>query len=109
MTTLEVSGSGTFGALGQEAGVSRASSPSRLHACAPMQECEERPSEEMTAAAMAVLRRLFGDAIPDPVASIATRWGSDEYARGKPRSLVQRLPVSLAMPPTACMCPVCSF
>lgn len=48
-----------------------------------MQECEERSPEEMTAAAMAVLRRLFGDAIPDPVASTATRWGTDVYARGE--------------------------
>lgn len=55
----------------------------------------------MTAAAMAVLRRLFGDAIPDPVASVATRWGSDEYARGKPRPLVQCSPVSLVVQPTA--------
>ena len=70
----------------------------RCQACAAMQECEERASEEMTAAAMAVLRRLFGDAIPDPVASIATRWGSDEYARGEPQSFVQRLPVSTSVP-----------
>ena len=34
------------------------------------------------AAAMEVLRRLFGDAIPQPVASMVTRWRSDEYARG---------------------------
>ena len=72
--------------VAQEAGVTRTCSPDRCQACAAMQECEERPSEEMTEAAMAVLRRLFGDAIPDPVASITTRWGSDEYARGEPLS-----------------------
>ena len=39
-------------------------------------------SEEMAGAAMEVLSRLFGDAIPQPTASIATKWGSDEFARG---------------------------
>ena len=86
-----------------------ASFPERCQAWGATQECEERPSEEMTAAAMAVLRRLFGEAIPDPVASIATRWGSDEYARGEPPSLLQRLPASILMPSTAGMCTVYSF
>ena len=39
-------------------------------------------TEEVVAAAMEVLRRLFGDAIPQPSASLVTKWRSDEYARG---------------------------
>lgn len=54
-----------------------------------VQESERLSTEEMTAAAMEVLRRLFGDSIPEPTASIATKWGSDAYARGKPLSLIQ--------------------
>jgi len=50
--------------------------------CDVLQECEKLTSEEMAAAAMEVLRRLLGDAIPQPTASIATKWGSDEFARG---------------------------
>lgn len=32
---------------------------------------------------MEVLSRLFGDAIPQPTASLVTKWRSDEYARGE--------------------------
>ena len=62
-----------------------------------VQESERLSTEEMTAAAMEVLRRLFGDSIPEPTASIATKWGSDAYARGKPLSLIQ-----------GCNSPLCS-
>lgn len=34
--------------------------------------------------AMCVLRRVFGGAIPDPVAVVASKWGSDPYALGAP-------------------------
>ena len=58
--------------------------------CASLvQESERLSTEEMTAAAMEVLRRLFGDSIPEPTASIATKWGSDAYARGKPLPPIQ--------------------
>ncbi len=40
-------------------------------------------TEEVVTAAMEVLRRLFGDAIPQPHASLVTKWRSDEYARGR--------------------------
>ena len=39
-------------------------------------------TEEVVAAAMEVLKRLFGNAIPQPSASLVTKWRSDEYARG---------------------------
>lgn len=47
-----------------------------------VQESEKLSTEEMVAAAMEVLRRLFGEAIPKPTASTATKWGSHVYARG---------------------------
>lgn len=28
------------------------------------------------------LRRVYGEAVPEPVASYATRWASDEFTRG---------------------------
>ena len=43
--------------------------------------------EEMAAAAMEVLGRLYGEKIPVPVCSLATKWGSDIYARGAFRIL----------------------
>ena len=45
---------------------------------------------------MEVLRRLFGDAIPQPAASVVTKWRSDAYARGgRPLlSLLSRGPCS---------------
>ncbi|EIE23206.1 amine oxidase, partial [Coccomyxa subellipsoidea C-169] len=45
-------------------------------------ESEEMSDEEMAAAAMEVLGRLYGEKIPVPVCSLATKWGSDIYARG---------------------------
>ena len=53
----------------------------RLASCL-LQAAESLSSEEVVAGAMEVLRRLFGDAIPQPIASMVTRWRSDEYARG---------------------------
>ena len=47
-----------------------------------LQEAETLSTGEVVAAAMDVLRRLFGDAIPQPNASVVTKWRSDEYARG---------------------------
>ena len=54
-----------------------------------VQESERLSTEEMTAAALEVLRRLFGESVPEPTASIATKWGSDTYARGKPQPPMQ--------------------
>jgi hypothetical protein len=36
----------------------------------------------MAEQAMGVLRRVFGAAIPQPSAVLATKWASDPYARG---------------------------
>jgi len=46
------------------------------------QESEKLSDEEMSVAAMEVLRRLFGEDIPQPVSVMATKWGSDTYSRG---------------------------
>lgn len=48
------------------------------------QESEKLSDEEMSAAAMEVLRRLFGEDIPQPVSLMTTKWGSDTYSRGAP-------------------------
>lgn len=52
-----------------------------------LQESEGMSDEEMAAAAMEVLGRLYGEKIPVPVCSLATKWGSDIYARGAFRIL----------------------
>ena len=44
---------------------------------------EGKPLEEMQEAAMQVLRKLFGDAVPLPTACDASQWVSDEYTRGE--------------------------
>ncbi|KAK9805594.1 hypothetical protein WJX72_006757 [[Myrmecia] bisecta] len=43
---------------------------------------ETSTDQQMQESAMAVLRRLHGESIPDPKACIVTRWTSDEYSRG---------------------------
>ncbi|KAK9903424.1 hypothetical protein WJX75_005208 [Coccomyxa subellipsoidea] len=45
-------------------------------------DSESMSDEEMSAAAMEVLKRLYGEDIPVPVCSRATKWGSDIYSRG---------------------------
>ena len=47
-----------------------------------IQDSESMSDEEMSAAAMEVLKRLYGEDIPVPVCSRATKWGSDIYSRG---------------------------
>jgi monoamine oxidase len=37
---------------------------------------------EIVAEAVAALRRMYGDAVPDPIAFRITRWGEDEFSRG---------------------------
>ncbi len=46
------------------------------------QSLEAQPDAQIIAGAMAVLRRLFGNAIPDPHAWLITRWRSDPFAGG---------------------------
>ena len=45
--------------------------------------------EEISEAAMEVLRRMFGPTTPEPVCALATKWGSDAYARGMPPAFGQ--------------------
>lgn len=40
------------------------------------------PDEEVVADAVRALRRLYGDAVGQPLASWVTRWGDDEFSRG---------------------------
>jgi vacuolar protein sorting-associated protein 33A len=43
---------------------------------------EGTPDAELIAEATAVLRNVFGAAVPNPVEAIVTRWASDKFARG---------------------------
>lgn len=47
--------------------------------------------EELSAAAMEVLRRMFGADIPEPVSALATKWGSDAFAKGMPHAAAKCL------------------
>jgi len=65
-----------------------------LAAGAAAHEAEAASDAELGAAALAVLRRVFGEgAVPEPRCVLATRWGSEEYSRGA------RQPPSLWCPP----------
>ncbi len=46
------------------------------------EKMETLSDREIVAGAMAVLRTIYGDAIPDPVEYQITRWNSDPFARG---------------------------
>ena len=43
---------------------------------------EKWADEAVVAAAMNVLRTIYGQSIPDPTGWLITRWGSDPFARG---------------------------
>ncbi len=43
---------------------------------------EELSEAETIAAAMQVLRTIYGKAVPDPVAALVTRWQADPFAQG---------------------------
>ncbi len=43
---------------------------------------ESLSDRQIVSDAMRALRTMFGDAIPDPVRWVATRWGADRFARG---------------------------
>ncbi|KAI1433761.1 vacuolar protein sorting 33A-like protein [Xylaria sp. CBS 124048] len=45
-------------------------------------ETEHTNNDELVAEATEVLRRVFGNGVPQPVHSIVTRWGSDRFTRG---------------------------
>ena len=55
-----------------------------------MPQAEAAPDEESVEAAMAVLRRIHGDSIPQPTVSHVTRWASDPYSRGDPHQGLSR-------------------
>jgi polyamine oxidase len=46
-------------------------------------QAEQEDDAANVAAAMAVLRQLYGDAIPEPTVAHVSRWGSDPYSRGE--------------------------
>lgn len=70
---------------------------------------EGTPAEELQAAAMRVLRKLHGDAVPEPTASDASQWLSDKSARGEvlPVCACQRL-VCMTARMTTCLCQLCN-
>ena len=43
---------------------------------------EQLGDDQIVASAMAVLRAIHGEDIPDPVSAVATRWRADPFARG---------------------------
>jgi monoamine oxidase len=45
-------------------------------------EIERQSTQQATNEAMEVLRTIYGNAIPNPEASILTRWNADQYALG---------------------------
>lgn len=45
-------------------------------------QLEPLPDDQIIAAAMATLRRMFGQSIPNPSAWLITRWASDPFAGG---------------------------
>ena len=53
-----------------------------LHAGTHARQLEALSDEQQVAAAMRVLRRLFGRDVPRPTAWHATRWAADPFARG---------------------------
>lgn len=53
-----------------------------FHAAEQARALEAKTDAETVAAAMRVLRRLFGNKVPDPLAWQITRWAKDPYAHG---------------------------
>ncbi|WP_229218875.1 flavin monoamine oxidase family protein [Rugamonas brunnea] len=53
-----------------------------FNAAAFGREIESWSDNEIIASAMATLRTMYGQAIPEPVDALITRWGADPYARG---------------------------
>jgi monoamine oxidase len=53
-----------------------------FNAAAFGREMEGWSDSAIVASAMATLRTMYGQAIPEPVDALITRWGTDPYARG---------------------------
>jgi len=45
-------------------------------------DTEQTCNDDLVAEATAVLKSVFGPAVPDPVETVVTRWASDKFARG---------------------------
>lgn len=43
---------------------------------------EKTPNEELIEEATNVLKSVFGQAVPNPIEAVVTRWGHDQFARG---------------------------
>ena len=43
---------------------------------------EMTPNEELIEEATKVLKSVFGQAVPNPIEAVVTRWGQDQFARG---------------------------
>jgi len=58
--------------------------PILLGFCAPSAAAEVEALDDAAIVedALATLRMIYGDTVPDPVASVATRWGQDPFSRG---------------------------
>ena len=53
-----------------------------FNAGGPARALEALPDRATVAAMVNALRSVFGDAVPEPTASLVTRWASDPFARG---------------------------
>lgn len=54
---------------------------------------DARPTAEVTGRFLAILRQIFGAAVPDPVGAVRSRWSLDHFARGS----YSHVPVGAAM------------
>lgn len=46
-------------------------------------QVEWQDDEDVVASAMDLLRRVYGDSIPDPTVIHVSRWGKDPFSRGE--------------------------
>ncbi len=53
-----------------------------FNAASEARQLESSTDEQIVAGAMAVLRRIFGAAVPDPIGYRITRWAADPFALG---------------------------
>lgn len=53
-----------------------------FNAALPGAAIEQESDAQTTASAMSVLRTIYGKSVPDPVATLITRWNHDPYALG---------------------------
>ena len=55
-----------------------------LPAGASADRCEQKGEAQVKAEAVSTLRRLFGEKVPEPTASVMTCWRQEPYSRGGP-------------------------